>query len=38
MNYGSYEHLLFERRDNGVLQITINRPDRMNATHEPLHT
>jgi len=33
-----YEHLRFERRDSGVLLITIDRPDRMNATDERLHT
>ncbi|HSD75807.1 MAG TPA: enoyl-CoA hydratase/isomerase family protein, partial [Solirubrobacteraceae bacterium] len=33
-----YEHLLFERRDDGVLLITIDRPERMNATNERLHT
>ena len=32
-----YEHLLLERRDNGVLLITINRPERMNAANERLH-
>jgi enoyl-CoA hydratase len=34
----SYEHLRFERREHGVLLITINRPERMNATNERLHT
>ena len=38
MDYADYEHLLFERRDDGVLLITINRPERMNATNERLHT
>ncbi len=37
MDYGSYEHLRFDRRDNGVLLITIDRPDRLNATDERLH-
>lgn len=38
MDYASkYEHLLFERHDNGVLLITINRPDRYNATNDVLH-
>ena len=35
--YERYEHMLLERREEGVLLITINRPDRMNATHEALH-
>lgn len=32
-----YSQLLFERRDDGVLLITINNPDRYNATDEQLH-
>lgn len=38
MQFADYEHLLFERRPNGVLLITINRPERMNATNSRLHT
>jgi enoyl-CoA hydratase len=38
VRFADYQHLLFERRDDGVLLITINRPDRMNATDERLHT
>ena len=38
MDYSSYERLIFERRDPGILLITINRPDRYNATDETLHT
>jgi enoyl-CoA hydratase len=37
MDYSDYQHLLFERRDNGVMLITINRPDVYNATDERLH-
>jgi enoyl-CoA hydratase len=37
VNVADYQHLLFERRANGVLLITINRPDRLNATDEVLH-
>lgn len=29
--YAEHDHVLFERRPNGVLLITINRPDRLNA-------
>jgi len=36
-HYAKYEHLLFERRDDGVLLMTINRPERYNATNETLH-
>jgi enoyl-CoA hydratase len=38
MDYAAYEHLRFERRPHGVLLITIDRPERMNATNERLHT
>jgi enoyl-CoA hydratase len=37
MDYGDYRHLRFERRDNGVVLITIDRPDVMNATNARLH-
>lgn len=37
MDYTEYEHLLFERRENGVLLITINRPEVFNATNARLH-
>ncbi|UTI66213.1 enoyl-CoA hydratase/isomerase family protein [Paraconexibacter antarcticus] len=37
MDYSEYEHLLFERRENGVLLITINRPEVFNATNARLH-
>jgi enoyl-CoA hydratase len=34
MKYSEYQRLLFERRDNGVLLITINRPEKFNAADE----
>ncbi len=38
MDYaGKYEHMLFERHDNGVILITLNRPERYNATNATLH-
>ena len=37
MHYSEYEHLKFEPRDNGVLLITINRPEKLNATNDRLH-
>jgi enoyl-CoA hydratase len=37
MDDSSYQHLVFERRDNGVLLITLNRPDRLNAADEVMH-
>ena len=36
-NYGAYNHLQFERKPNGVLLITINRPEVLNATNAKLH-
>ncbi len=37
MTYDGYQHLAFSRRDNGVLLITIDRPDKYNAADEVLH-
>ncbi len=37
MTYDGYEQLAFEQRDNGVLLITINRPDKYNAADETMH-
>jgi enoyl-CoA hydratase len=36
-DYSAYHHLLFERKPNGVLLITINRPEVYNATNAELH-
>lgn len=33
-----YQRLRFDRRDHGVLLITIDRPERLNATDERLHS
>ncbi len=38
LDQSAYEHLRFERREDGVVLITIDRPERMNATNERLHT
>jgi enoyl-CoA hydratase len=35
--FDRYPGLLFERREHGVLLMTINRPEQMNATDAPLH-
>ncbi len=35
--FDGYAHLRFERREHGVLLITIDRPERMNATNDVLH-
>ena len=37
MRYSEYERLLFDRRDNGVLLVTMNRPEKYNATDETMH-
>jgi enoyl-CoA hydratase len=36
-DYGDFEHLAFERPGDGVLLITINRPEVLNAANERLH-
>ena len=37
MDYSQYQHLTFERRPHGVVLITINRPEVLNATNDRLH-
>ena len=37
MNYSEFQFLKFETKPNGVLLITLNRPDVMNATNARLH-
>ncbi len=37
MKFSEYEQLRFEHRDNGVLLITMNRPDKYNAADEQMH-
>jgi enoyl-CoA hydratase len=38
MMFSGYQHLRLERRGNGVLLITLDRPDRYNAADEQMHT
>lgn len=37
MTYDDFEHLVFERRPNGVLVITMNRPEKLNAVTTSMH-
>ena len=37
MTFDDYQQLVFERRDHGVLLITINQPEKYNAADEVLH-
>lgn len=37
MKYSEYEFLTFEQQGNGILVVTINRPEVMNATNVRLH-
>jgi enoyl-CoA hydratase len=37
MDYAEYQHLTFDRRRSGVVLVTINRPEVMNATNARLH-
>jgi enoyl-CoA hydratase len=37
IDYKEYKHLTFERRPHGVLLVTINRPEVLNATNDRLH-
>ncbi|HCU95700.1 MAG TPA: enoyl-CoA hydratase [Actinobacteria bacterium] len=37
MRFSDYQQLRFERRDNGVLLITLDRPDKYNAADEQMH-
>jgi enoyl-CoA hydratase len=36
-DYSRYQYLLFERKEHGVLLMTINRPEVLNATNARLH-
>jgi enoyl-CoA hydratase len=37
IDFDSYEGLRFERKDDGVLLITLDRPDKLNAADETMH-
>jgi enoyl-CoA hydratase len=36
-SYAGYQQLRFERRDNGVLLMTLDRPEKYNAADETMH-
>lgn len=38
MDYSNFHHILFERRDPGILWMTLNRPEVLNAADRRLHT
>lgn len=38
MEYEAFQHIVFERRANGVLWMTLNRPELLNAADRQLHT
>ena len=38
MTFDDYQSLRFERRDHGVLLITMDRPEKLNATDDVLHS
>ncbi len=37
IDYKEYRHLAFERRPHGVLLVTLNRPEVLNATNDRMH-
>jgi len=37
MRYEDFQHLRFDRHADGVLLVTLNRPEVMNATNARLH-
>jgi enoyl-CoA hydratase len=38
MEYADYQHILFEPRDPGILWLTLNRPEVLNAADARMHT
>ncbi len=38
MEYAEFQHIIFERREPGILWMTLNRPEVLNAADRRLHT
>ena len=38
MDYADFQHILFERREHGIVWLTLNRPEARNAADRRLHT
>jgi enoyl-CoA hydratase len=38
LDYVNYRHILFEKDENGVLWVTLNRPEVLNAANARMHT
>lgn len=38
MDYSEFQHILFEQREHGILWLTLNRPEVLNAADRRLHT
>ncbi|HUM70960.1 MAG TPA: enoyl-CoA hydratase-related protein, partial [Chloroflexota bacterium] len=38
MHYPDFQHILFEKRENHILWLTLNRPELLNAADARLHT
>jgi enoyl-CoA hydratase len=38
MDYASYQHLKLDRQANGVMLVTLSRPEVLNAAHEEMHS
>ena len=38
MDYPDYHHILFDRREHGILWLTLNRPEALNAADARMHT
>ena len=38
MEYSHFQHIIFEKKENHVLWLTLNRPEVLNAANQQLHT